>query len=52
MGVLDLSHFDASVFKEVYECDMIEENFTKLEEKDLERLEFQTFKVRSFLFRK
>lgn len=52
VGVLDLSHFDASVFKEVYECDMIEENFKKLEEKDLERLEFQPFKVRSFLFRK
>lgn len=52
LGVLDLSHFDASVFKEVYECDMIEENFTTLDGKDLEKLEFQPFKVRSFLFRK
>lgn len=52
VGVLDLSHFDTFVFKEVYECDMIEENFTKLEEKDLERLEFTPFKVRSFLFKR
>ena len=52
VGILDLSHYDSSVFKEVYECDMIEENFTKLEEKDLERLEFTPFKVRSFLFKR
>lgn len=52
VGILDLSHYDSSVLKEVYECDMIEENFTKLEEKDLEKLEFPAFKVRSFLFRK
>lgn len=52
MGVLDLSNFDASVFKEVYECDMVEESFKELEGKDLERLEFNPFKVRSFLFRK
>ena len=52
VGILDLSNFDSSVFKRVYECDMIEENFTKLEEKDLERLEFTPFKVRSFLFKR
>lgn len=52
VGILDLSHYDSSVFKEVYECDMIEENFTKLEGRDLERLVFTPFKVRSFLFKR
>lgn len=52
IGILDLSDYDTSVFKKVYECDMIEENLTELEEKDLERLEFPPFKVRSFLFRR
>lgn len=48
---IDLSLFDRDMFEEVYECDMIEENFTKLEPQGLGRVEFTPFKVRSFAFK-